>query len=145
MTLLDRLYCLATGISMCVILIFSSLNYNTIKDVSEKVDNLYIEIPVAGDDTKVTTMRVTAYIPTGRKTALMEDVQVGYTAAVSPECIYLLGSTIYVRGYGIRYINDLTSDRLDKEHDMCTLDLAVPNTHEAKKVGNKTHNVVRIK
>ena len=50
-------------------------------------------------DTKTRRMRITGYTPTGNKTALGEDVVVGYTAAISPNCAdSFLGSKVYVQG-----------------------------------------------
>lgn len=94
---------------------------------------------------KARIMRVTGYLPTGNKTALMENVKVGYTAAVSPACIDMLGSKVFIKGYGVRYINDLTADWLDEKYALCTIDLAVPSETEALKIGNSSSVVIRIK
>jgi len=95
-------------------------------------------------DNKVSDMRITGYISSGQKTALMEDFISGWTAAVSPNCIHLLGEKVYIRNHGIRYINDITASWLDNVYDTCTLDLAVPNIEEAIKIGNEIRTVVRL-
>ena len=95
-------------------------------------------------DNKVTEMRLSGYTYTGNKTAIMENFISGWTAAVSPKCIYLLGEKVYVRGYGIRYINDLTASWVDDKFDHCTLDLAVPNREAALALDNKIVTVVRL-
>ena len=94
--------------------------------------------------TKVREMRVTGYLPTNNKTALGEKVITGKTAAVSRNCIDLLGEKVYIQGIGIRYINDLTAEWLDDKYGICTLDIAVPNKSSANKIGHKTRTVVHI-
>ena len=94
---------------------------------------------------KVYTMRVTGYTyEHGKKSAIMDKIQADKTAAVSPECIELLGEKIYVSGHGIRYVNDLTASWLDEKFDICTIDLAVGSASDLKKIGNETKKVVRL-
>lgn len=94
---------------------------------------------------KVYTMRVTGYTyEHGKKSAIMDKVQAGRTAAVSPECIELLGEKVYISGHGIRYVNDLTADWLDEKFSICTIDLAVGSASDLKKIGNETKKVVRL-
>ena len=94
---------------------------------------------------KVYTMRVTGYTyEHGKKSAIMDKIQADRTAAVSPECIELLGEKIYVSGHGIRYVNDLTANWLDEKFGICTIDLAVGSASDLKKIGNETKKVVRL-
>ena len=94
---------------------------------------------------KVYIMRVTGYTyEHGKKSAIMDKIQADRTAAVSPECIELLGEKIYVSGHGIRYVNDLTASWLDEKFDICTIDLAVGSASDLKKIGNETKKVVRL-
>ena len=94
---------------------------------------------------KVYTMRVTGYTyEHGKKSAIMDKIQAGKTAAVSPNCIELLGEKIYVSGHGIRYVNDLTASWLDEKFGICTIDLAVGSASDLKKIGNETKKVVRL-
>ena len=94
---------------------------------------------------KVYTMRVTGYTyKHGKKSAIMDKIQADRTAAVSPECIELLGEKIYVSGHGIRYVNDLTASWLDEKFGICTIDLAVGSTSDLKKIGDETKKVVRL-
>ena len=94
---------------------------------------------------KVYTMRVTGYTyEHGKKSAIMDKIQADRTAAVSPECIELLGEKIYVSGHGIRYVNDLTASWLDEKFGICTIDLAVGSASDLKKIGNETKKVVRL-
>ena len=115
--------------------------------VNNSIQNLSVELHqyTTVADTKTREMRVTGYTPTGNKTALGEDVVVGYTAAISPNCAdSFLGSKVYVQGLGVRYVNDLTATWVGEKYDMCTLDIAVPNNQEALRVGNEIKRVVRI-
>lgn len=115
--------------------------------VNNSIQNLSIELHQYATvaDTKTREMRVTGYTPTGNKTALGEDVVVGYTAAISPNCAdSFLGSKVYIQGLGVRYVNDLTATWVGEKYGMCTLDIAVPNNQEALRVGNKIKRVVRI-
>lgn len=94
---------------------------------------------------KVYTMRVTGYTyEHGKKSAIMDKIQAGKTAAVSPNCIELLGEKVYVSGHGIRYVNDLTASWLDEKFGICTIDLAVGSASDLKKIGNETKKVVRL-
>ena len=94
---------------------------------------------------KVYTMRVTGYTyEHGKKSAIMDKIQADRTAAVSPECIELLGEKIYVSGHGIRYVNDITASWLDEKFGICTIDLAVGSASDLKKIGNETKKVVRL-
>ena len=94
---------------------------------------------------KVYTMRVTGYTyEHGKKSAIMDKIQAGKTAAVSPNCIELLGEKVYVSGHGIRYVNDLTASWLDEKFDICTIDLAVSSASNLKKIGNEPKKVVRL-
>jgi 3D (Asp-Asp-Asp) domain-containing protein len=124
-----------------------------IKDVaalSEKVDNLEFDVlieypePPKPQIIKQRDMRVTGYVPTGNKTALGENVVVGKTAAVSRNCMDLLGEKVYIEGYGIRYVNDLTAKWVGEEFGICTIDLAVPTVKHAMQVGNETRKVIHI-
>ena len=115
--------------------------------VNNSIQNLSVELHqyTTVADTKTREMRVTGYTPTGNKTALGENVVVGYTAAISPNCAdSFLGSKVYVQGLGVRYVNDLTATWVGEKYDMCTLDIAVPNNQEALRVGNEIKRVVRI-
>lgn len=115
--------------------------------INDSIQNLSVELHqyTTVADTKTREMRVTGYTPTGNKTALGENVVVGYTAAISPNCAdSFLGSKVYIQGLGVRYVNDLTATWVGEKYDMCTLDIAVPNNQEALRVGNEIKRVVRI-
>ena len=115
--------------------------------INNSIQNLSVELHqyTTVADTKTREMRVTGYTPTGNKTALGENVVVGYTAAISPNCAdSFLGSKVYVQGLGVRYVNDLTATWVGEKYDMCTLDVAVSNNQEALRVGNEIKRVVRI-
>jgi 3D (Asp-Asp-Asp) domain-containing protein len=125
----------------------------TRKDVAalfEKVDDLEFDVliecpePPKPQIIKQRDMRVTGYVPTGNKTALGENVVVGKTAAVSRNCMDLLGEKVYIEGYGIRYVNDLTAKWVGEEFSICTIDLAVPTVKHAMQVGNETRKVIHI-
>ena len=129
---------------LCIIGTVTLAILHHLENLDLTINNKVHITEVISDTTKVTDMRITAYIPTGNKTALGEEMIPGRTAAVSPACSYLLGEKVYIRGYGIRYVNDVTAEWLDDEFDMCTLDLAVPNEKEAMKVGNNIGTVVKL-
>ena len=93
---------------------------------------------------KVRTMRVTGYTPTGNKTALGDKLVVGKTAAVSRNCMELLGEYVYIEGLGVRYIHDLTAKWVGDEFNICTVDVAVPTEKDAYKIGNSNRTVVHI-
>ena len=141
-------------LSICIssLLVLYSSNYiskvktenmtNSIDKINYE-ENINVNVINSGI-TKVREMRVTGYLPTGKKTALGEKVITGKTAAVSRNCIDLLGEKVYIQGIGIRYINDLTAEWLDDKYGICTLDIAVPNKSSANKIGHKTRTVVHI-
>ena len=57
---------------------------------------------------------------------------VGETAAVSPDLSKWLGTHIYIEGFGVRYVNDLTSDRFTNR-----VDILVASKAEAFEIGCK--------
>ena len=94
---------------------------------------------------KVYEMRVTGYhVKADERGVLAEIIQPGRHASVSPGCIELLGEKVYVRGYGVFRVNDLTHNRLDDQFGICTMDLATRTKAEAQAIGNKVSQVVRI-
>lgn len=93
---------------------------------------------------KVRTMRVTGYTPTSNKTALGDKLIIGKTAAVSRNCMELLGEYVYIEGLGVRYIHDLTAKWVGDEFNICTVDVAVPTKKDAYKIGNSNRTVVHI-
>ena len=107
-----------------------NLDYSTFKHTLKEdyINSSKIEKP------EKYLVRVTGYIPTGNNTAINEEVIVGYTAAVSPKCLELLGKKVYIKNHGVRRINDLTANWLDEKYDICTIDLAVPDEEYAKNV-----------
>lgn len=114
--------------------------------INDSIQNLSIELHqyTTVADTKTREMRVTGYTPTGNKTAIGKDVVVGWTAAVSPNCIDLLNEEIYITGYGVRLVNDLTANHLDDEFGICTIDLAVPTKQDAMNIGSNICTVVKL-
>lgn len=94
---------------------------------------------------KVYEMRITGYcVKEGDRGALCEPVRPGKHAAVSPGCIELLGERVYVKGFGVFVVNDLTADWLDTKFNVCTLDIARGTVQEAQAVGSNISIVVRI-
>jgi len=95
-------------------------------------------------DTKVMYMRITGYKPTGNQTALARPLRVGRSAAVSPNCDFLLGEDVYVHGHGVWTVEDLTAEWVGKKFEQCTLDLSAPCETTAMRIGNKVKRVVRL-
>lgn len=128
----------ALGVMIGFIVYVLKLDYLTFKHILEKdkISSFKIEEP------KKYSVRVTGYVPTGNNTAINEEVIVGYTAAVSPRCLELLGHKVYIKNYGVRKINDLTASWLDEKYDMCTIDLAVPTEEHAKQITNSDTELV---
>jgi 3D (Asp-Asp-Asp) domain-containing protein len=116
-----------------------------ISALQDSVDMIIVEEPEPESQIiKQRDMRVTGYVPTGKKTALGENVVVGRTAAVSRNCMDLLGEKVYIEGHGIRYINDLTAQWVGEKFNICTIDLAVPTEKHAMQVGNEVREVIHI-
>jgi 3D (Asp-Asp-Asp) domain-containing protein len=63
-------------------------------------------------------------------TAIMEDIVVGWSCAVSRDYMHWLGGRVYIKGYGVRYVNDLMNERYKKGIDIC-----VGTKKEAKRIG----------
>lgn len=144
-TLILIIYIISTSI-LCLnnyVLLDEIRNTNNESNKQIYEENINVNIINSGI-TKVREMRVTGYLPTGNKTALGEKVITGKTAAVSRNCIDLLGEKVYIQGLGIRYVNDLTAKWLDDKYEICTLDVAVPDKSSANKIGNKTRIIVHI-
>lgn len=120
---------------------------NTTTALTEKIEQLEFDVWIEEPKPQITKqrdMRVTGYVPTGNKTALGENVVVGRTAAVSRNCMDLLGEKVYIEGHGIRYVNDLTAQWVGEKFDICTIDLAVPTEKHAMQIGNEVREVIHI-
>lgn len=115
-----------------------------ISSLQQKMDTMEGLILEKEPIEKVRTMRVTGYTPTGNKTALGDKLIVGKTAAVSRNCMELLGEYVYIEGLGVRYIHDLTAKWVGDEFNICTVDVAVPTEKDAYKIGNSNRTVVHI-
>lgn len=121
------------------------------KELDSKISSLQQKMDIVENLThksepieKVRTMRVTGYTPTGNKTALGDKLIVGKTAAVSRNCMELLGEYVYIEGLGVRYIHDLTAKWVGDEFNICTVDVAVPTEKDTYKIGNSNRTVVHI-
>ena len=127
---------------LCIIVALERINTTLVSTDFKSVQNNTL---IDYQHPKVLEMRITGYVnPKKRKTALMEDTKAGYTAAVSPDFIHLLGERVYIKGYGVRYVNDLTHPRIDEMFEHGTIDLCVNSEEEAMFVGNSVTTVVRI-
>lgn len=115
-----------------------------ISSLQQKMDTMEGLILKKEPIEKVRTMRVTGYTPTGNKTSLGDKLIVGKTAAVSRNCMELLGEYVYIEGLGVRYIHDLTAKWVGDEFNICTVDVAVPTEKDAYKIGNSNRTVVHI-
>lgn len=115
-----------------------------ISSLQQKMDTIEGLILEKEPIEKVRTMRVTGYTPTGNKTALGDKLIVGKTAAVSRNCMELLGEYVYIEDLGVRYIHDLTAKWVGDEFNICTVDVAVPTEKDAYKIGNSNRTVVHI-
>lgn len=146
------------GLGMIIVgvvaLVFSTISYLTTR-IAQADQIVVQETPVYIDDSKykivapdeshqIHHVRISGYTPDNKKTAIGDTVKTGYSCAVSPKCLFMLGKKIYVEGYGVRYVNDLTAAWLDDKFEYCTIDLAVPTKEHAKKIGNTRSRVVII-
>lgn len=128
----------------------SVIQKEEIKPVAATIEKVELVIPsdyqiaVPDESHQIHTVRITGYTPDGKKTAIGDNVKVGYSCAVSPKCLFMLGKKIYVEGHGVRYVNDLTAAWLDEKFEYCTIDLAVPTSEYAKKIGNTRTRAVII-
>jgi hypothetical protein len=72
---------------------------------------------------------VTPYLPANKVGSMMLPVIPGVTCAVSRDLAHLKGKWVHVKGWGIRFVNDVTHARLRRR-----VDLAVRNMDEAREV-----------
>ena len=96
------------------------------------------------EEKKLYLLKVSAYTPRRKEcdstphiTALNKKSRPGKTAAVGSDCLELLGTEIYVKGLGVFHCTDRKPSK--------GIDLMVGNVKEAKKIGNTTRQVVKIK
>lgn len=96
------------------------------------------------EEKKLYLLKVSAYTPrkkecdsTPHLTALNKKSRPGKTAAVGTDCLELLGTEIYVKGLGVFHCTDRKPSK--------GIDLMVGSVKEAKKIGNTTRQVVKIK
>ena len=87
---------------------------------------------------------VTAYSPhknqtdsTPHQTATMEKPKAGWTCAVSQDLISWLGGRIYIKGVGVRRVNDLMNKRYTK-----SIDIFMGKKKAAEAFGRKEYFVV---
>jgi 3D (Asp-Asp-Asp) domain-containing protein len=85
------------------------------------------------------TARVQECDPTPNVTAIMEKPKAGWTIAVSHDLIYLLGKKVYIKGIGVRRVNDLMNERYTKR-----IDILMGNLKESKRFDNRKVQLVVI-
>jgi len=74
---------------------------------------------------------------TPNQTATMEKPKAGWTCAVSQDLISWLGGRIYIKGIGVRHVNDLMNKRYTN-----SIDVFMGKKKDAKAFGRKEHIVV---
>lgn len=84
------------------------------------------------------SVMVTPYIPQHKVGAMMLPVIPGVTCAVSRDLARLKGKWIHVKGFGPRFVNDVTHARLRNR-----VDLAVNDMAEAREV-NLQKSEIRV-
>jgi 3D (Asp-Asp-Asp) domain-containing protein len=85
------------------------------------------------------TARVQECDSTPDVTAIMEKPKAGWTIAVSHDLIYLLGKRVYIKGIGVRRVNDLMNGRYTKR-----IDILMDNLKEAKSFNNRKVQLIVI-
>jgi 3D (Asp-Asp-Asp) domain-containing protein len=85
------------------------------------------------------TARVQECDSTPDVTAIMEKPKAGWTIAVSHDLIYLLGKRVYIKGIGVRRVNDLMNERYTKR-----IDILMDNLKEAKSFNNRKVQLIVI-
>lgn len=134
-------------ISVCSTLIVFSIilhSNRSHKDLN-RIENLLTKIKQNTVVKKKSTLyTITAYTPhksetnnNPQLTATMEKPIPGGSCAVSRDLIHWLGGRIYIKGIGVRRVNDLMNARFEKRIDIC-----VPKKEYAKKFGKKNNVVV---
>lgn len=93
-------------------------------DVENKVLNIRLDFHRVKNSWKVD---LTAYTAREEETnsdpgntAIMEKPRPGLTIAVSHDLQFLLGKRVYVKGFGVRRVNDLMNSRYTKRIDILT-------------------------
>jgi len=74
---------------------------------------------------------------TPHQTATMEKPKAGWTCAVSQDLISWLGGRVYIKGVGVRRVNDLMNKRYSR-----TIDIFMGKKKDAKAFGRKKYIVV---
>jgi len=129
------LVCLYTLILSCFIKV--KMDY-----LNEEIENLKNQSKIS-----VLTMTVTAFTLSSnecggntKNTSLMTKPKSGWTVAVSPDNMHMLGKKVYIEGYGIRKVESLTSKVCEN-----TIDILVSSVEEAKEIGRKETKIVLLK
>ena len=116
------------------------------KQLMQETHDLYQKIIAERDKIKSVEVDITAY--TARKeecdetpwfTAIMEEPVPGWTVAVSHDLKYMLGKRVYIKGFGVRRVNDLMNSRYTKR-----VDILVPTVALARKIGVQTSTIVML-
>ena len=67
-------------------------------------------------------------------TAIMERPVSNWTVAVSHDLKHLLGKRVYIKGFGVRRVNDLMNGRFTRK-----IDILVPTVKRAREIGIQTN------
>lgn len=82
-------------------------------------------------------LTVTAYVPgtygNGNLGCRGEKIVPGYTCAVSPDMRHLVGTEIFIDGFGWRFVNDVTNKRFTGRIDIAKNDLKKAMDHGVQK------------
>jgi len=85
------------------------------------------------------TNRVKECNSDNKRTAILEKPIAGWTCAVSQDLIHWLGGRVYIKGIGVRRVNDLMNARYSK-----SVDIYMGKVKDAKTFGKQTRMIVYL-
>lgn len=104
------------------------------------------EITILQAPIKHLTGQVTAYTnrvkecnSDNHRTATLEKPIAGWTCAVSQDLIHWLGGRIYIKGIGVRQVNDLMNSRFEQ-----SVDIYMGKVSDAKAFGRQTTEIIYL-
>lgn len=126
---------LIISIGLSLFLSNYSICYSSTKKTSVKAPSIKKTI----NKKKKIKSNISFYYPTGKKTYLGEKCIPGKTAGVSKDLKHLMGKKIYIEGFGVRHVTDLTHDRIKNR-----IDLAIDKNKNATELGVKKNRMIIV-
>jgi len=131
-------------ISLVIILIFQIYTIHKVNQIPTQTS--VTEKIIYRNNIAYLSCQVTAYTnrikecnSDNKRTTILEKPIAGWTCAVSQDLLHWLGGRVYIKGIGVRRVNDLMNARYTK-----SVDIYMGKAKDAKTFGKQTRMVVYL-